>query len=257
MCGVVAGLSTGAVLADVATLGPAFTLSCDPAASGHLVSLDRLLSEPRILRAQVDAAATSLRSDEDRVAASWLYGGMAARLVAPVLATAAVHGALPVLTGGDLRWRGHGAPGGAGWWLGSPRLVPWNDPDEVHGEIVGPLAGLASALLGTVAVSERLLWGEVAAAVAKVARIVATGRPAAAAPVADLATRLIERPPLLGTHTGAGRCTCCLAYRVPGGRTCADCPLGPARPGTDVLAGTRRRGQDQRPPVLLDEVVSR
>jgi hypothetical protein len=249
----VAGLSaapaTRAVLADVAVLGPAFTLATDPAEAGrgYLMPLARLVAEPGVLRGQVDAAAAMLRS-EDRVAASWVFGGLAGRLVAPVLATAAVHGARPVLAGADLRWRGADAPGGASWWLAAPRLVPWRDADEVRGELVGPLAGLASALLGAVAVSERLLWGEVAAAVATVARIVATARPAAADTVGELAARLLDGAPLLGTRTGSGRATCCLAYRVPGGHTCADCPLGPGRAGADVLARRTRapRGGDRR-----------
>jgi hypothetical protein len=82
-----------AVLADVATLGPAFALATDPAEAGrgHLVPLGRLLADRGALRDQLTAVAAALHSDEDRVAASWLYGGMAARLVAPLLATAAVH----------------------------------------------------------------------------------------------------------------------------------------------------------------------
>lgn len=243
----VTGLSTApGVLADVAVLGPAFTLATDPAEAGqgHLVPLDRLLAEPGVLRAQVDAAAASLDSSEDRVAASWVFGGMAARLVAPVLAAAAVHGGLPVLAGADLRWRSADAPGGPSWWLAAPRLVRWRDADEVHGEIVGPLAGLASALRETVAVSERLLWGEVAAAVAKVARIVAAARPAAAEGAGELTARLLDRPPLLGTRSASGRATCCLAYRVPGGRTCAECPLGAGRAGAEVLARTTRPPRD-------------
>ena len=116
--GVVTGLSAApgvrAVLDDVAVLGPAFTLATDPAEAGqgHLVPLERLLAEPGVLRTQVDAAAAELGSGEARVAASWVFGGMAARLVAPVLAAAAVHGALPVLAGADLRWRGPDAPAG-------------------------------------------------------------------------------------------------------------------------------------------------
>jgi hypothetical protein len=234
-----------AVLADVATLGPAFTLATDPAEAGrgHLVPLARLLAEPGLLRGQVDSAATALRTPEARVAASWVYGDLAARLVAPTLALAAVHGALPGLTEADLHWRARDAPGGGSWWSAAPRLVPWRDADEVHGEIVGPLAGLAATLRETVTVSERLLWGEVAAAVAKVTRIVVRDRPVAAAPAEDLAVRVLGRPPLAGVRTGAGRSTCCLAYRVPGGHTCADCPLGAGRAGTDVLTRIPRRGR--------------
>ena len=135
MRGVVTGLSAApgvrAVLDDVAVLGPAFTLATDPAEAGqgHLVPLERLLAEPGVLRTQVDAAAAELGSGEARVAASWVFGGMAARLVAPVLATAAVHGALPVLAGADLRWRGPDAPGGPSWWLAARRaVVPWQRP---------------------------------------------------------------------------------------------------------------------------------
>jgi hypothetical protein len=245
--GVVTHLTeVSAVLADVAALGPAFALATDPAEAGrgHLVPLGRLLADRGALRDQLTAVAAALHSDEDRVAASWLYGGMAARLVAPLLATAAVHRALPVLTGADLRWRGPDHPGGACWWLAAPRLVPWRDADEVRGELLAPLGALASALRATVTVSERLLRGEVATAVAKATRVVSAARPAAAEVAADLAAGLLDRPPLAGTRRsgGAGRSTCCLAYRVPGGHTCADCPLGPGRPGADVLARTPRRG---------------
>lgn len=240
----VTGLSRArSALEDVATLGAAFTLATgeDELGDAHLVPLARLLAEPGILRAHVARAAARLRSDEHRVAASWLFGDLAARLVAPVVATVATYRALPELVGADLRWRGPDAPGGTGWWVAEPRLVPVRDVDDVHEALVGPLSGLGSTLRTTVTVSERLLWGEVAAAVAKSSRAVALARPVAAPGIATLAAALLGRPPLRGTRVpgAGGRLTCCLAYRVPGGQTCADCPLGPRRAGAGILVHSR------------------
>lgn len=233
--------SAAAALADLAALGPAFALATGPA-DPHAVPLGRLLAEPELLRRQVVWGRELLGTHEDRVAASWLHGAMTARLVAPVLGAAAVHGLLLLLSGADLRWCGPDAPGGGAWWADGPRAITCRDADAVGGELVGPLAGLVAALRAVVGVSEALLWGEVAATVVKVTRAVERSRPARGGAARALAAGLLAAPPLAGVQGGPPdhrRRTCCLAYRLAGGHTCADCPLGASRDGADVRSGRR------------------
>lgn len=221
---------------DLAALGPAFALATGPG-DPSAVPLARLLTEPTVLRAQVDRARERLGTTEDRVAASWLHGAMTTRLVAPVLGAAALDGIVLRLAGSDLRWCG--AERG-GWWTDGPRASPCHGAEDVAAELLGPLATLVEALPTVARVSERLLWGEVAATVVKVVRVVERARPARGHAARELAGGLLATGPLAGVQTGPPdhrRRTCCLAYRLTGGHTCADCPLGAYRDGADVRRG--------------------
>ncbi|WP_157647895.1 (2Fe-2S)-binding protein [Actinomycetospora chiangmaiensis] len=231
-------MSTSAVLADLAALGPAFALSTGPV-DAAAVPLARLVAEPALLRDRVAHGRERLGTGEDRVAASWLHGAWTARLVAPVLGAAALHGVLLLLAEGDLRWRG---PEHGGWWTDGPRVVASPRPDEVAREVLGPLGALVDALRAVTGVSEPLLWGEVVATVVKVGRVVERTDPARCEAVRDLVGGLLAVRPLAGVQGGPPehrRRTCCLAYRVPGGHTCRDCPLGAYRAGADVRRGRR------------------
>jgi ferric iron reductase protein FhuF len=97
-------------------------------------------------------------------------------------------------------------------------------------------------------VSQRLLWGNAASAVAAAKRLVAIHRPAAATKAAEVARELLDA----GSLAGAGellpardpdlvwtfrRRSCCLYYRVSGSSgLCDDCVLT-ARPS---LSTTRQ-----------------
>jgi hypothetical protein len=229
------------VLADLSALGPAFTLATGPG-DPSAVPLARLLTEPAVLRAQVAHGRDLLGTTEDRVAASWLHGAMTARLVAPVLGAAALDGVVLRLARSDLRWLAPDGTGAGGWWTDGPRAVACHGVEDVAGELLGPLAALVDALGGVAAVSGRLLWGEIAAAVVKVARVVERVRPDRGGVARELAGGLLVSEPLAGVQTGPPehrRRTCCLAYRRTGGHTCADCPLGAYRDGADVRSGRR------------------
>lgn len=223
------------VLADVATLGRAFVVTSGPGGR----PLADLAADPALLRARVLTARGELGTAEDRVAASWVFGGIAARVVAPALACVVLHGW--VLDAGALRWH----PWAEG--IVPPLSLPGpsgrrGGADDLGEVLLAPLAAVLDALRSRTHVSARLLWGEVAVAAVKAGGIVRRDRPEVAGVDAAVGA-LLARAPLADVvhRDGPGgpfrRRTCCLAYRVPGGRTCADCVLGAARDGADVIGG--------------------
>jgi hypothetical protein len=165
--------------------------------------------------------------------------GLVARLIAPALGAAVLR--CPV----DLR------PGGL-WWqdeLGGamPLSVPapkaaapeaavpaerdW--APRLLDETIGPVTAAVARL---VAVSGRVLWGNVASAVNTAAAQVARQRPDLAADAWQAAARVLADPRLDGEPCPPGpafrRSSCCLFYRLAPGNPsarCGDCVLG-ARP---------------------------
>ena len=83
------------------------------------------------------------------------------------------------------------------------------------------------------AVSPRVLWGNVASAVNGAATMIAAARPDLAGPAAEAAAAMLAHPALTGTYQGRPgaafrRRNCCLIYRLSPGRPayCGDCVLG-------------------------------
>lgn len=232
----------GAVLADVAAIGPFFAVSTG-APDPSFRPLRDLHADPEPLRAHLLRVRRVLGA-EDRVVASIAFQGLAARLVSPPLAAAAVHAAVPAFTADTLCWR----PAASGPWplRWTPgRLHPAPHPDAAAAALArlldALLAPLVAAVRAQVAIGERVLWGGVAASVASARRLVAAARPAAAGNAAALAGRLLRTAPLAGAATflpprppdvawSFRRRSCCLYYRVPGGGLCEDCVLH-AAPG--------------------------
>jgi len=184
-------------------------------------------------RAGVEAAQI-----DRRAAASLTHLSLAARLVCPPLGCALLGGVLIDLDAANLWWRDVlgpvplALPGAAG------REV---DPDDVAATVAGLAAGYATgpvaALVAAVAatgVSPKVLWGNVASAVAgAVPALLAADRDRAGA-IGEVVAGLIATDPLAGTGIfertpGGGlafrRNSCCLYYRVPGGGLCGDCVL--------------------------------
>ncbi|WP_103887445.1 (2Fe-2S)-binding protein [Actinacidiphila yanglinensis] len=191
---------------------------------------------------------------EVRVAASVVHLGLVARLVAPFLALAVLHGRVPErLRLADLRWR----PALGGPYplalppAGDDALCAAEDGDP-HGADPAALADrFATAVFagavreigdacGRFRVSPHVLRGNAASALNGAASMIAAARPDAAARARTLAGLLLERDPLRGggLHTAAGafrRSSCCLIYRAAPGRAgalCGDCVLSraPVRP---------------------------
>lgn len=230
-----------AVLAEVAGLGPFFTITTDPAESADPTwrPVADLYSDPGPLRDRIAHVHRTLGSDE-RVAASIAFQGLAALLVSAPLAAAVLHGVLPRLPADRLHWR---AATSGPWplWCDAPDATAVPGARDAAAGLAGALfdehlTPLIAAVRAQVPISERLLWGSVASSVASGKRLVTTRRPAAAARATEVAATLLATGPLAGTGellppTGpdAGwtfrRRSCCLYYRVPGGGLCGDCVL--------------------------------
>lgn len=231
-----------AVLIDIAAIGPFFVVDTAPAVDTAPLHAGRralpdLHADPEVLGARIVHVRDMLGAD-DRVAASIAFQGLAARLLSPPLAAAAVHGVLPDLDGVRFRTDGDGA------WpalsCAEARGVTVADPAAAATAIAGVLdshlAPLVTAVRAQVPISARLLWGNVASSVAAGKRLVGQQRPAAAPRAVAIAERLLAAGPLVGSGTlrppegtDVGwtfrRRSCCLFYRVPGGGTCGDCVL--------------------------------
>ncbi len=229
-----------ALLADVAELGPFFTVGTDPAPVGAgWRPVHELYTDPEPLRARIAHVRRALDSDQ-RVAASITFQGLAALLLSTPFAAVVLHGVLPRLTGRSLHWR---ADDSGPWPLRCPQPVG----DRVDG-VADAAAGLAELLfdehlvplIGAVraqaSISERVLWGNVASSVAAGKRLVGIERPAAAERAALIAERLLATGPLArtGVRLAASdpdlqwsfrRRSCCLYYRVRDGGLCGDCVL--------------------------------
>jgi hypothetical protein len=222
------------VLRDVAAFGPYFAVATDPAEEADPTWRPLAELDPGTLRGLIGEYARRLGTGEDRVAASILFQGLAARLWSPVLAAAA-YGVVPDLSSLNWRW----APGAPiALWLPDPAGWTSGDPvGLVHRTVVdGRLRPLRAVLGRVVGVADGLLWGNAASALAGVLQT-RTPRPEPAAAMRELAGRLLALDPLIGTGSlGPGssfvRRSCCLYYRVPpGGAKCGDCVLlHPARP---------------------------
>ena len=233
-------------LDDVAGLGPFFAVDTRPPTGPGWRPLVDLHGDPAVLQIRFAQVRAVLGDVDDRVVASITFQGLAARLLSPPVATAAVHGVAPLLDPESVRFRtSEQSPWPVSW--PEPRGVPAPDPADaaalLAGSLVdGVLAPLVAAVRAQVPVAERLLWGNVASSAAAAARLAGEGRPAAAPRAGALAAHLLRTGPLAGTGdlrpAPGGRWTfrrrsCCLFYRVPGGGLCGDC-------GLDAVPGTGR-----------------
>jgi iron complex transport system ATP-binding protein len=101
--------------------------------------------------------------------------------------------------------------------LGISRYEGWRDvtPEELLDRVVAVLA----PVVDRIALSPRLLWGNVASALYAAPRVLELPQAGA------WAAQMLAMPPLLGEMVGGRRTTCCLFYEVPGGGLCGDCVL--------------------------------
>jgi ferric iron reductase protein FhuF len=98
------------------------------------------------------------------------------------------------------------------------------------GVLAGPVRALVQASR-PFGVSEQVLWGNVASVVSGAVALIGAARPELTGRAQVIATGLLDRPPLQGTHQRGGggfrRRSCCLVYRVAPGDApvCGDCVL--------------------------------
>jgi FhuF 2Fe-2S C-terminal domain/Ferric iron reductase FhuF-like transporter len=214
-----------AALADVARVGPFFTLEVDPGVAGDPEWRPFTALQGPALPGEIAAVRARLGVDENRVAASLLFQGIASRLWSPVLASAVEHGTVPDLSPARTYWRTDPIRLAVPEAAGLPA-----DAAAVHRVVLDRhLRRLVAAVRAATPVAEGLLWGNAASALAGALTVLAEQRPAVAAPGGRLVEDLLGMPPLRGTGTlgprGFRRNSCCLYYRVPGGGLCGDCAL--------------------------------
>jgi ferric iron reductase protein FhuF len=229
----------------VADIGDFFTLD-RPGLAG--VPLSELVDSAGVYTSRIGATREALarlmeRNPDElprRPIASLLFLGVAARLVAPTLAAAAVDRLVPQLLLEDITaaeladgrlvlglTRFHAISQGA--------TTPISDLVALIGEhlIQGQIGRLVRAFSSRDALHPRLLWGNVASTVASAAELINQRHPRQSHTTRLIARLLLDRPPLdqcghLTHDSGAiryHRLSCCLYYKFPGAGTCGDCPL--------------------------------
>ena len=237
------------LLADLAALGPYFAV--DVHRPGSPVRppwqpLGELTGSPGALAGRIGevrerlaaAAGCPAAAVEFRVAASIAQLALCARLLSPALGAAAAGWALPV-DAAQARW----VPALGGPFRLSLAEEAIAEPADSAIAAEPGTAATAALLAGPVtqivraveamAVSPRVLWGNVASAVNGAATMIAAARPDLAGRAAEAAAALLEHPDLAGTYQGRPlrgfrRRNCCLIYRLSPERPayCGDCVLG-------------------------------
>lgn len=213
------------------------------------------------LAARIERVGERLGADEPRVAASIAHLGLAARLWSITLAAAVVDRQVPSDLGPSRLYWDASASTPDDLWLPTPApaapVPAAPGPDAPVPDRTQPLAALvsmtyeqhlaplAAATRQVVRISERLLWGNAASALAGALGQLSQwcreqNRPEDARLTRALVEELLEYGGLRGTGTLTGttfhRSTCCLYYRA-GGQLCGDCvfqqadgPRPPRRP---------------------------
>jgi hypothetical protein len=221
-------VNADAALADVARVGPYFSVDIDPDVAGHPLWRPFTSLLGPALADQVATVRVRLGTGEPRVAASLLFQGVAGRLWSPVLATAAVHGLTPDLDPAGTYWRA-ASPGPVLLAVPGARGTGADAASVRRVVIERHLRPLVAAVRSVTPVAEGLLWGNAASALAGALTVLGRARPEASDPGRRLVEELLGAPPLRGTGTleafGFRRRSCCLYYRVPGGGLCGDCAL--------------------------------
>jgi hypothetical protein len=160
----------------------------------------------------------------DRAVASITFLGLASRLVSPPLAAVVLSGERRLPAADQLWWRPV---------AGGPIPMAYSGLDG-GADLVEPVL---DAFARRFAVSGRVMWGNVASALAGATGMLAAARPGLAEAAGRECERILAADPRLAA---AGtlvrpvpasprrflvRHNCCLYYRIPGGGYCGDCVL--------------------------------
>lgn len=251
----VADVDAAEALAAAGGAGPYFTLEPWAEGAGWRPAI-LLATDPAVLASWVSharaviAGRAGLAAEEvaERVAASIVFLGLAARLVSPPLGAAVLGGVVPDLTLDNVWWRpvdGGPVPLAAGPVTGQEIGDAASDgqlddaaallSERCVQGMAGPVAGAFQARFR---LSPLVLRGNIASALAGAAGMLARSFPDRAETAGQLTARVLD----LGLLRGTGelvrpdasqprrflvRRSCCLYYRVPGAGTCGDCVLTP------------------------------
>lgn len=221
---------------ELAAFGAFFAVdvhAADAAVAEPWRPLRELVSDPVPLRARVRAVREVLARNggrgvdavEQRVAASTTHLGLVARLLGPVVATAALNPRRRLDPSLERLW----------WQdaLGAPfplsvDATTIDGPPQVAGTAI---EALTDAVAREFAVSPRVLWGNVGSAANSAARLVCEARPDLGVRAHGCADALLADPRIDGGRLRSGpifrRRSCCLIYRLTGetSAVCGDCVL--------------------------------
>jgi hypothetical protein len=225
----------------VASIGPYFAVTLGPTGPGWR-PLRELLDDPGAVTERAESVRVSLArravvpvaTVPIRVGASIDFLGLAARLVSPALGTVAFGGVVPVLEPEDIHWQRRDE-GPMPIAVGAVDGIEVTDPDTAarrlfDGVIAPILAPAVASYADAARLSEVVLWGNVASALAGAAAMIErAGAASMLDPTAVVASLLAARGPLMGAGHYDGpafaRHSCCLLYRVAGSAACGDCVL--------------------------------
>jgi len=212
------------------------------AAGAEDLPATRLVGDGDALLATVRSTGAGRGAPDDTVAASLFLQAYAYRVAGTTLACAAVAGAAPDPSAATVAVALARHRPAAVTYLAD---VTFAGPALDERLFAGHLDRLVAATRARVALGERLVWGNVAAAVVAAARAVAGTAEDAAAAWAWFDAWLATAPHgLAGLGTGGAgayrRRTCCLWWKASGGGLCADCPLDhPPGPPVGPTEGAR------------------
>ncbi|MEV8535578.1 (2Fe-2S)-binding protein [Streptomyces sp. NPDC051211] len=220
-----------ATLHRLAEAGSFFAVRCgaEPAGGGFRTLAELYEGGPR-LAGYVAEVGRRMGGADERVAASTLQFGLAARMWSIGLGAVALTGRTPDLDPARVWWR---LPEGSSveLWLPEPGSRPG---EELAETVLGNLDRLEEAVRRRYGVSPQTLRGNSASGLVGALRELSNRMPAAERAAAPVVAALLEQGPLAGTGTfvheeGLGtafvRRSCCLYYRAPGGGLCGDCVL--------------------------------
>lgn len=205
----------------------------------HWRPLRELAERPDVLAERVTAARALLarrsrvpvEQIEERATASIVFLGLAARLVSPAFACAALADHVPDLRLEHLWWKPvEGGPWPMARSETEPRdRIPAGAAQELDAQILVPIVTpVLDAFATTFSLSSQVLWGNVASSLAGAQTMLAAARPDRAATGRALLEALLLDGTLRGTGdlgTSFRRRSCCLFYRMPGAGICGDCVL--------------------------------
>ncbi len=179
---------------------------------------------PGVLTGEVARTASALGMPEPgRVAASTWHLGLVAHITSPLLG-AALHGGVPQVAA-DRVWTRAGGGGPCEIAMRPAGLLD-SGGAALSDVIASVLDGVCTVIGKHCALSDTVLWGNVAASLTGAARVIAAVRPADGSAAADLVHAALQHGRLRGTVDDRGfRRSCCLFYRAPGGGYCGDCVL--------------------------------
>jgi iron complex transport system ATP-binding protein len=232
--GIVSPETVHAAQAAANELGMFFHMADCTSHPGRWEPVSRLYADAPTgpLDAMLESVRSKLSGCEARVAASILFQGYASRLLSPQLACAAIGGCVPDVSPEKVFWCHSpdqmielGMTGGPGWQGSGEALID----RIVSRTFEWHLQALADALRRRVKLANGLLAGNVASALINGLYLL---RAQLGPGWVDLGIRALAHPRLCGSgvfdrdHEAFVRRSCCLYYRVPGGGTCGDCPIG-------------------------------